>query len=97
MNDTTLVWGLVRVILVLACLSPLVYLTARWYGKIQVTNRNLVVKERIPLGGNKTLYVVQWKHNQYLLGVTSQNMVLLDKQTLIPENQNDVVDQKGGE
>jgi flagellar biogenesis protein FliO len=77
--DMEMVWSLIKVVVVLACLTPLIYFTTRWYGRVQKFNQSVIVKERTPLGTNRTLLVVEWEGNQYLLAVTNQQIIIIDK------------------
>lgn len=77
--DKSIIWGLVRMVLVLAIIIPGVYYVTRWYGKKQVTGQNLKIKEALSVGSSRALYVVEWKDKEYLLGVTNQAIALLDQ------------------
>ncbi|HHT72473.1 MAG TPA: FliO/MopB family protein [Firmicutes bacterium] len=76
--DLELVYGLVRVALVLAVTAPAVYFITRWYGKHQVRGKSIQVHEVLPLGTNRALYVVEWEGRRYLLGVGPQAINLID-------------------
>lgn len=76
--DTELILGIVRVIVVLALLAPAVYWAARWYGRRHTGSTNLQIREVLPLGVNRALYVIEWDKRRYLLGVTPQAITLID-------------------
>lgn len=77
--DKTLFWGLIRVVIALVIIIPAAIYATRWYGKKQIGDgRELKVKEALSLGTNRALYIVEWKEKYLLLGVTNQNITLLD-------------------
>lgn len=76
--DSLLILGLVRVVVVLAILAPAVYLATRWYGRRHTKGASIHVKEVMPLGVNRALYVIEWDKRRYLLGVTPQAVTLID-------------------
>jgi flagellar biogenesis protein FliO len=77
--DAEMVLGLLKVAVVLACLAPFVYYTARWYARVHTANSTVSVRERIPLGANRFLYVVEWAGNRYLVAVTNQQVAVIDR------------------
>lgn len=77
--DKSLYFGLLRVILALAIIIPAVIYSTRWYGKKQYGGgKELKVKEALALGANRALYIVEWENVHLLLGVTNQNITLLE-------------------
>lgn len=77
--DKTLIWGLVRVIVALIIIVPAAIYATRWYGKKQIGGtQELQVKEALPLGTNRALYIVEWEEKRLLLGVTNQSITLLE-------------------
>ncbi len=79
MIDSEMIWGFVKVIIVLICLTPLIYYVTRWYGKLHNASTTITVTEKVSLGGNKAFYVVEWEEMQYLVAITSQTVTLIDK------------------
>ncbi len=77
--DTSLIWGLVRLVLALVVIVPAAFFVTRWYGQKHLGGQDLRIKEALNLGTNRALYVVQWKDKHYLLGVTNQSVTLLDQ------------------
>ncbi len=77
--DSSLLWGLVRVIIALVIIVPAAVYATRWYGSRQAPSKHLRIQEAVSLGANRTLYVVQWKERRLLLGVTNHNITLLDE------------------
>lgn len=77
--DKTLILGLVRVIVALVIIVPAAIYATRWYGKKQIGGaQELKVKETLPLGTNRALYIVEWEEKRLLLGVTNQSITLLE-------------------
>lgn len=76
--DGELLFGLVRVVIVLLIMAPAVYFLTRWYGRYQQKGSSIEINEVLPMGSNKALYIVTWERRRYLLGVTSQNITLID-------------------
>lgn len=76
--DGTMVWGLLRVILVLAVVVPGAIYTTKWYAKRQSPGKDLKIKEALSLGSNKALYVIEWEGKRLLLGVTNQAITVID-------------------
>ncbi|NLJ74411.1 MAG: flagellar biosynthetic protein FliO [Firmicutes bacterium] len=85
--DREIAWGLVRVFIVLAILTPILVYVTRWYGKRQRLGSSIVVKETVPLGTNRALCVVEWENNRFLLGVTNQNITILEQHTISDEEE----------
>lgn len=75
--DAEIIRGFARVFIVLVILLPLIYFFTRWYGSLHGKNSSILVKERLSLGGNKSLYVVEWEDEQFLLAVSSQQISLI--------------------
>lgn len=75
--DAEIIRGFARVFIVLVVLVPLIYFATRWYGGLHGKNSSLLVKDRLSLGGNKFLYVVEWEGEQFLLAVSSQQINLI--------------------
>lgn len=88
--DTTMIWGLVRMVLALVVIVPSAILVTRWYGRKQTGGQNMRIKEALSLGSNRTLYVVEWENKRLLLGVTNQTITLLDHE-ITPEHQKEEV------
>ena len=85
--DRDLLWGLIRLFITLAVLIPaLVYIT-RWYGRKRSLGQSVAVKETIPLGSNKALYVVEWRNSRLLLGVTGQSISVLKQEPITAERE----------
>lgn len=77
--DSEMVLGFAKVVIVLICLLPVIYYVTRWYGKVQKSSSTVSVKERIPLGANRCLYVVEWAGNKYLVAFTNQQITVIDR------------------
>jgi len=75
--DREILWGLVRVFVVLAVLTPGVYALTRWYGGRQTKNTSIRLHETFFLGSNRALYVVEWEDTLFFIGVTSQSVNVL--------------------
>lgn len=88
--DTSLIWGLMRLILALVVIVPAAFFVTRWYGQKHLGGKNLRIKEALSLGTNRTLYVVQWEDKQYLLGVTNQSITLLERKISILSDMGEV-------
>lgn len=80
--DREILWGFIRVIVVLAIFLPLIYFVTRWYAGLQVKNSSLIIKERVSLGNNKFLYIVEWENQQFFLAATAQQVTLISTQSL---------------
>lgn len=89
-NDPELWWSLIKVVVVLLILAPVIYFVTKWYGKLQRTSTTLRIRERISFGGNKSLYVVEWENDLYLLAVTSQNIEFIDKRAFVSDTTSDL-------
>jgi flagellar biogenesis protein FliO len=76
--DSSMIMGLVRMILALVVIVPSAFYVTRWYGRKHTEGQNLRVKEALALGSNRILYVVEWEDKRYLLGVTNQTITRLD-------------------
>lgn len=76
--DSTMIWGVVRMVIALLIILPGTFFVTRWYGQRQRVGQDLRVKEVLSLGSNRGLYVVEWEERRYLLGVTNQTITLLD-------------------
>ncbi len=73
------IWAsLLRVFIVLLIMAPAVYFTTRWFGQRQSVGRNIRIRETLPIGTGKALYVVEWRGQEFLLGVTGHSIQLLD-------------------
>jgi len=77
--DSTMIWGLVRMVLALVIIVPSAFYVTRWYGRKHTVGQNLCIKEALSLGSNRALYVVEWESERYLLGVTNQTITILDR------------------
>lgn len=88
--DATMIWGLIRVFLVLLVVVPGAIYTTRWYGKKQMPGKDLRIKEALSLGPNKALYVVEWEDKCLLLGVTNQTITLLEERINPPDTVKEV-------
>lgn len=77
--DSSMIWGLVRMVLALAIIVPSAFFVTRWYGKKHTQGQKLQIKEVLTVGTNRALYVVEWENQQYLLGVTNQSITLVDQ------------------
>lgn len=75
-----MIWGLLRLVVVLLVIIPGAIYAARWYGKRQAPGKNLRIKEALSLGTNKALYLIEWDDKTILVGVTNQNITVLDSQ-----------------
>ncbi|HHX02171.1 MAG TPA: flagellar biosynthetic protein FliO [Firmicutes bacterium] len=75
-----MVLGFAKVVIVLTCLVPIIYFVTKWYAKVHRANTTVNVKERVPLGNNRFLYVIEWAGNHYLLAITNQQIEMIDKQ-----------------
>lgn len=82
--DGSLIWGLVRVVIVLFIIIPSVYYVTKWYARKQMPSGDLKIKSALSLGQNKILYVVEWEGKKLLLGVTNQTISLLDQEIIVP-------------
>ena len=82
--DGSLIWGLVRVVVVLLFIIPSVFYVTRWYAKKQMPEGSLKIKSALSLGQNKILYVIEWEGKKLLLGVTNQAISLLDQKVDMP-------------
>lgn len=76
--DSDLLLGLVRVAVILALLGPAVYFVTRWYGKQQIRGKSVTIREVVPLGINRALYVVEWEERRYLLAVAPHAVQVID-------------------
>lgn len=79
--DASLIWSLLRVVVVLLIIIPASIYATRWYAKKHTPDGNLKLKEALSLGTNKTIYVIEWDGKQFLVGVTNQTITLLDHKT----------------
>ncbi|NLM69174.1 MAG: flagellar biosynthetic protein FliO [Firmicutes bacterium] len=95
--DGEMLLGFIKVVIVLACLTPLIYLITRWYGKFHSINRSVTVREKTSLGANKALLVVEWEGNRYLLAVTNQQVSVIDKKAVSGDAPPVPAAEKGGE
>lgn len=86
--ETTLIWSLLRVFIVLLVIVPMAIYASRWYGRRQAPNAGLSIKAALSLGSNRFLYVVEWEGRRLLLGVTSQVITVLEQQVLEPQGEN---------
>lgn len=77
--DSSMIWGLVRMVLALVIIVPCAFFVTRWYGKKHTVGQSLRIKEALSLGSSRTLYVVEWENQRYLLGVTNQTITMLDQ------------------
>ncbi len=80
--DQEVFFGLVKVFLFLAVLAPLIFYVTRWYGSRQNQFTSIHLKENLPLGTHRSLYVVEWEGERLLLGVTPQQINMLDKKPI---------------
>jgi flagellar biogenesis protein FliO len=76
--DSELIYGLVRVAVILAIMAPAVYFITRWYGRQQGHGRSIRVQDVVHLGVNRALYVVEWENRRYLIGVSPQAINIID-------------------
>lgn len=83
--DTTMIWSLVRLGLVLLVVIPGAIYATRWYASRQTPGKDLRIKEALSLGPNKAVYVVEWREHTLLLGVTNQSITVLDHQASVSE------------
>lgn len=83
--DTTMIWSLVRLGLVLLVVIPGAIYATRWYASRQTPGKDLRIKEALSLGPNKAVYVVEWRERTLLLGVTNQSITVLDHQASVSE------------
>ncbi len=90
--DTTMIWGLVRMVLALLVIVPAAIFVTRWYGKKQTVGQNLRIREALSLGSNRTLYVVEWQDKSLLLGVTNQTITLLDHKEHVEHYKEEVLE-----
>lgn len=93
--DHELLWSIIKTIVVLALLAPLVYFVTKMYGQRQITNSTVVVKDKISLGTNKAIYVIEWEDEKLLLAVTPNDISLLAKKPItsgLEEYQKEVSD-----
>ncbi|HKM43277.1 MAG TPA: flagellar biosynthetic protein FliO [Limnochordia bacterium] len=77
--DSSMIWGLVRMVLALVIIVPGAFFVTRWYGKKHTAGQSLRIKDALSLGSSRTLYVVEWENERYLLGVTNQTITMLDQ------------------
>ncbi len=84
--DIGLWWNLVKIILVLLIIAPLIYFITKWYSQFASLNTTIKIKERVFLSGGKSLYVVEWGINKYLLAVTPRNIEVIGKEPLPAAN-----------
>lgn len=84
--DSTMIWGLVRLIIALIVVVPGAIYATRWYGRRQTVGQELRIKEALSLGSNRALYIVEWENRLLLLGVTNQGITLLDQQPISPQD-----------
>jgi len=94
--DKDILWALVKVVLFFVVATPLIYYFTRIYGTKQLVRHSVVIKERVVLGSNKMLYVVDWEGERLLLGVTSQQINVLHKLDISPASQT-TAEEQGGE
>ncbi len=78
--DSSMIWGLVRMVLALVIIVPGAFFVTRWYGTKHTVGQDLRIKEALSLGSSRALYVVEWEDKRYLLGVTNQTITLLDQE-----------------
>jgi len=83
--DGDILWGLFKVVIALGILIPVLIYVTRWYAKRQIVGQSAAVKEIIPLGANKALYVVEWEGEKMLLGVTAQSITVLEQKQITPK------------
>ncbi len=82
------IWmSFLRVFAVLLALAPAIYFTTRWYAGRQLTGRSVTIRETIPLGTGRALYVIEWEGNQYFLAFTNQTIQLLDTRPVPDEEE----------
>ncbi|NMA61633.1 MAG: flagellar biosynthetic protein FliO [Firmicutes bacterium] len=79
--ETEMIWGLVRLIVVLLVVIPGAIYATRWYAKRQTLGKDLRIMEALSLGPNKALYLIEWDDQSLLLGVTNQTITLLASKT----------------
>ncbi len=80
------IWAsFLRVFVVLLIMAPAVYFTTRWYGRRQVIGRSIHIRESMPLGTGRALYVVEWRGKEYLLGVTGHSIQRLDSLPIVDD------------
>lgn len=77
--DWEILRGMLRTIIVLLVLAPIVYGVTRLYGVRRTKGTSIVIREGVSLGGQRGLYVVDWEGSRYLLGVTQQQIVVLER------------------
>ena len=76
-----MIWGLVRLIVVLLVVIPGAIYATRWYAKRQTPGKDLRIMGALSLGPNKALYLIKWDDQSLLLGVTNQTITLLASKT----------------
>lgn len=81
MLDTWLhiILAMVGIVVVLFLAYYLTRLYAKKMGTYFGTGQNIKVIDRLPVGKGSSIAVVELKGQQYLLGVTEQNISLIDK------------------
>ncbi len=77
--DFEILQGLLRTVIVLLVLAPIIYGVTRLYGVRRTKGASIEIKEAVSLGGQRGLYVVDWEGSRYLLGVTQQQIVVLER------------------
>ena len=80
------IWAsLLPVFIVLLIMAPAVYFTTRWFGHRQTVGRSVRIRETLPLGTGRAIYVVEWREKEFLLGVTGHSMQLLDSMPILDD------------
>lgn len=93
--DKDILWSFIKIIVFFVVATPLIYYITRFYGSKQLAHHSVIIKEKVSLGSNRMLYVVDWEGDRLLLGVTPQQISLLHKKDISSLTQE--VNEKQGE
>ena len=63
------------------CVIGILLVVLKYSKKIQTThlNKNIKIKDRIALGSQSNLFIIEIKEKDYVIGSTNQSIHLIDK------------------
>jgi flagellar protein FliO/FliZ len=88
MDDTTLFYSYIKLLIALPLVLGLAYLSLKYGGRYlrnAQRTRNIEVLERVVLQKNASLFVVKVGEDYHLMGVTDQEIRLLKELDYVPE------------
>ncbi len=65
----------------IAILFAVKYATAYWVKRNQLSmkDKNIKIIEQVPLAKDTNVFLINYKNNEYIIGTTLQNIMLIDK------------------